>query len=169
LITSLIRKALLAAGAIAGLDDGDWVKFSDVDLTGKTAVVAAVQAAVGGSLFEVRLDALTGPLVATLPLNPSGDPISGAYVEKVAALVPTSGIHSLYFVARGSTNMGSLEWFALREAVCPNAEQALLAGRELHSSLPCGAARGSHGMPAAVPGGSTTLERQRLHRSMPRR
>ena len=67
------RAAAAAGGGRMGYTDpGDYLKFSNINLTGITSVTARTTG-VANSRFELRVDSPTGPLVASIPVVSSGD------------------------------------------------------------------------------------------------
>lgn len=58
----------------AYLADGDWMRFDNVDLgaADRLTVSARIASAVGSGSVELRTAGLTGPLLAVLPVSPTG-------------------------------------------------------------------------------------------------
>jgi len=100
---------------IGSCDNGDWIKFSGLDLRARFGIIRArlaVPADTAGHSVEVHLDSATGTLLGTLVTTSTGS--WDTYVEQTAALTtPTSGIHDLYFVFKGGSGVGNFDWFQL--------------------------------------------------------
>ncbi len=93
---------------LSGIDDGDWIKFSPVNLTNITLVKAAVRNSINGSRIEIHTDAMDGPLVGTINLG--GSPGTNEFSSTIN---DPSGTHDLYFVFRknpGATDLFALNW-----------------------------------------------------------
>src|SRR3954447_811760 len=56
---------------VTGIDDGDWVSYTPVNLKNIGALRFRVNAASAGTKIEVRTDSATGPLVASTPAIPA--------------------------------------------------------------------------------------------------
>ncbi|PRX47279.1 uncharacterized protein DUF1349 [Prauserella shujinwangii] len=61
-----------AGGRIGDIDDGDWIAFSPVNLTGIDQVALRVSSAGGGGSLELRAGAPDGALVATVDVPDTG-------------------------------------------------------------------------------------------------
>ncbi|MEQ9437664.1 MAG: PQQ-dependent sugar dehydrogenase [Cyclobacteriaceae bacterium] len=87
-------RAILRAGSTAWiLEDGGYLQFNGIDLSGISTLTYRVQAKVSGDI-TLRLDAPDGPIVGTATMPQPEDewhPIS-------APVEATSGQHDLYFV-----------------------------------------------------------------------
>jgi hypothetical protein len=93
-----VSKVLVTPGYLAQLDKGDWVAFGRLDFgAGAKSVTASVAApaSAAGKKIEVRLDSVTGRVVATITV-----PATGAWTtfKTVSAAVAagTAGIHDVY-------------------------------------------------------------------------
>lgn len=97
---------------IGYINDGDWVKFEAIDLTGIQSVNARTASKYDGGYIEVVLDDVAGTLIATIPVNNRGGwQIWGT--DSVDLETILSGTHDIYFIFRG-TRTGSLfnvNWF----------------------------------------------------------
>lgn len=84
--------------AVCDIDSGDHIQVRNVDFGAKSPATfrASVAAGKTGGRIEVRLDAATGPLVATLSIDSTG----GDQTWKTAAtsVSGATGVHDLFFV-----------------------------------------------------------------------
>lgn len=86
---------------IGYINDGDWVKFSDIDLTGIQSVNARTSGKYDGGSIEVFLDDAPRTLIATIPVSNTGG--WQAWVTDSADLNTTlSGKQDLYFLFKGT-------------------------------------------------------------------
>src|SRR5581483_8240266 len=87
---------------VGSADNGDWVKYPNVDFgSGVSSFIANVASApqfAGGNL-DVRLDSLTGPLIASLTITSTGS--WSTFAAETINTLAASGIHDLYLVFRG--------------------------------------------------------------------
>lgn len=98
--------------------NGDWIAFDAVDFAaGGNAVTARVASAAGISgHVEVRLDAVTNPPVARIPVSSTGGWQS--WVTRSAAMTTTTGVHTV-FVRFSSAQAGdfvNLNWLSFTRA-----------------------------------------------------
>jgi hypothetical protein len=109
----------LAAPGLAGLDEGDWVKFSQVDLgkggekraTSFVARLAAEEPADGEPRsILVRIERPDGPVIATLPVRPTGGPTAWA-AQTTPLTTAVSGVHDVYLTFGGGKDVARLDWF----------------------------------------------------------
>src|SRR4029450_1435205 len=100
------------ATSVTSLDDGDYLKFSNILLSSKMESVFAsisVRPEDAGQYIEFRIDSPTGQLLAALKTQPTGR--SGAFVTQHADLDGApDGIHDLYVVFKGVKPCGSIDW-----------------------------------------------------------
>ena len=99
-----------AAGGreVGAVDDGDWISFDPVDLTGVDGIGYRVAAAGDGGVIEVRAGAADGELLQTVEIAGTG----GEHVDVPSARVlDPGGSGALFFVFRGD----GAELFALDE------------------------------------------------------
>lgn len=89
---------------LGNFNGGDWVEYSDVDFgSGRDMFVGQIgeDPNYAGQQFQIRLDSLTGPLIGTVTvLNTTA---FDTYITQATPIVPTSGVHDVYFVALGSS------------------------------------------------------------------
>lgn len=91
---------------VRDIDNGDWTALSSVDFgQGAGSVTAKVRPLVAGGQIQVRLDEVTAPVVATIPVDaPVGD-----WAELTAELTGVTGVHDVYFTYAGPAGADLLE------------------------------------------------------------
>lgn len=94
-------------------ENGDYAIYRNVNFpAGVTAVDARVASAGTGGTLEFRLDSATGPLVGYVTV-----PVTGGW-QKWTTVTGTvsgaSGLHDLYAVFKGTTDIGNLNWFQFK-------------------------------------------------------
>ncbi|GAA4806323.1 DUF1996 domain-containing protein [Streptomyces ziwulingensis] len=110
-----------ATGDIGGgqnaafLADGDWMRFDNVDLgaAGRLTVSARIASAVGSGTVEFRTGSLAGPLLAVIPVSPTGGWQTWATQATDVTTHPT-GSQTVFAVLR-STATGdfvNINWFS---------------------------------------------------------
>ena len=94
-------------------DDGDHLVFKQVSFpAGLGAVDARVASAGSGGRIDIRIDAVDGPLIASVTV-----PVTGGWQnwQTVSSSVSgVSGVHDVYLVFDGTTSIGNLNWFRFR-------------------------------------------------------
>ena len=94
-------------------DDGDHVMFGQMDFaSGLTAVDLRVASAGSGGRVDLRIDAIDGPLIASVAL-----PVTGGWQtwQTVSSSVSgVSGVHDVYLIFDGTTSIGNVNWFRFR-------------------------------------------------------
>ncbi|MBN1770761.1 MAG: carbohydrate-binding protein, partial [Deltaproteobacteria bacterium] len=103
---------------IESCDDGDWIRFDDVDLgAGYRALFARVgKPATTAGRFEVRLDDLTtGTVVASL--SPTGTGDWNDFEEQGTTATAVAGVHDVYVAFVGEWGVGNFDWFEFRDPV----------------------------------------------------
>ncbi|QGQ99264.1 carbohydrate-binding protein [Paenibacillus psychroresistens] len=91
---------------INSCDNGDWVRFNNVNLTGKTTFKARIATQNSGRHLEVRLGSLTGTKVADITT------INTSNLDQTlsAALSGATGTNDIWIKFVGNT-VGELDWF----------------------------------------------------------
>lgn len=95
-------------------DDGDWLLYENIDFgnTTKSIIFNLAKGNTGG-YFEVRLDNVTGPLLATYyPENTGG---WSQFIEQQINIEEVSGVHDLYVTAHQREGVCNFDWFKLSE------------------------------------------------------
>ncbi|HEV8604847.1 MAG TPA: sigma-70 family RNA polymerase sigma factor [Tepidisphaeraceae bacterium] len=108
-------------GVIANIDRGDFLRYSQIDFgegmeTFEACIGLADQYSDGSRTtqgqFEVRIDALDGPVVGLLMTQPTG--AFRKHVPQSTPITRTSGIHDVYFTFR-TNGVCDLEWFTFKK------------------------------------------------------
>jgi hypothetical protein len=98
--------------SVGFIEGGDALWFSGIVLDGLEAFTLRYSKGVAGGKIDLRIDAESGPLLATLIPPVTGDWTS--WQELTVPLQATSGTHSLYLVASGSTaGILNIDWIRL--------------------------------------------------------
>jgi hypothetical protein len=115
----------ISLGASADIDDtdcikdphvGDWVKYSNIDLTCATSVSARVASFRDGGSIEVRIDAVDGTLIGTISQGTTGGWTS--WVTAVTNITDVIGVHDVYLIfTEGSGRTLYLNWFEFSGSV----------------------------------------------------
>ncbi|KXK63854.1 carbohydrate-binding protein [Micromonospora rosaria] len=83
---------------VRDIDNGDWTALSSVDFgAGAGSLTAKVRPLVAGGTIQLRLGAVTAPVVATIPVD---GPL-GEWTELTTALDGVTGVHDVYFTYAG--------------------------------------------------------------------
>ena len=94
-------------------DDGDHLVFEQMSFpAGLGAVDVRVASAGSGGRVDVRIDAIDGPLIASVPV-----PVTGGWqivADRQQLAVVVSGVHDVYLVFDGTTSIGNVNWFRFR-------------------------------------------------------
>jgi len=103
---------------VGWLSDGDWLRYDDVDLGAKGDAVTSVRFAAAykqrPGTVEVRIDSLTGELLATVPVSYTGG--NQAWRTATAAAHPSlGGKHMVFLMIRSNqpNDFVNLNWFAI--------------------------------------------------------
>lgn len=101
---------------VSGLDDGEWLRFADVDFANPASSFQAFAAVASGGSIEARLDSPDGPLLASLSLQPTG---GSSVLQSVALSGTASGVHDLVLVFRGGADIAALNWVRFADDTPP--------------------------------------------------
>ena len=103
---------------VGWLSDGDWLRYDDVDLGAKGDAVTSVRFAAAyqqrRGTVEVRIDSLTGGLLAAVPVRHTGG--NQAWRTATAAVHSSpGGKHTVFLVIRSDqpNDFVDLNWFAI--------------------------------------------------------
>ncbi len=89
---------------------GEYALYRNLDFpSGITKVLARVASAGGGGTIEFRLDAVGGPLAATVAVPATGG--WQTWQTVTGAVSTVNGRHNLYVVLKGGSGIGNLNWF----------------------------------------------------------
>jgi beta-glucosidase len=95
-----------AFGEAVGGTEGDWLRFSDVELSRRATAFSAEVASAGGGSIEVRLDDPTGGgLLGTAQVPATGGVYS--YATAMATLAAVGGRHDVYLVFHGALRIST--------------------------------------------------------------
>jgi hypothetical protein len=108
---------ITTGSSIGSCDNGDYVKFSNINFGTDTALFNYFSAKLGTpntvptKYIKLKLDSATGTVIGTLsPTNTGGYSI---FAEQNASLNSTTGIHDLYICFEGGWGVCNLDWFSL--------------------------------------------------------
>lgn len=100
---------------VAYIENGDYIGFKDVEMTGAESVDLRLAANSGGSSVEVRLDAPDGKLIGTCDVASTGG--WQTWATQNTPLSASEGTHDLYFVFKGGEGyLFNLAWWKLNYA-----------------------------------------------------
>lgn len=101
---------------IGYLDDGDWIRFDQVDLRRSYAIwrVRYGKGNDSDTRMELRLDSPTGLELAQIATDETGG-WDQLVEDTIPLAAPAPGIYDLYVVFKGGEGVGELDWFALEE------------------------------------------------------
>ena len=114
-------------------DDGDWVRFDNVDLGAGGKNELRVRYAKGNTSdtrIEMRLGSVTGSKIAELNTTNSGGWGSANYREETATISGGTGSQDVYVIFEGGAGVGNFDWFKL-ECSSASAKQTLAAKSNL--------------------------------------
>lgn len=102
-----------SGNAITSLDDGDWVKFGNLDFgsagVDSWRVRLGVPVANVGGWIELRLGSPDGTLIGSQTIQATGG--YGTYFWQQASVSNITGMHDLYLVFRGQSGVANIESF----------------------------------------------------------
>lgn len=91
---------------VKNADEGEYILVKGVDFKkGASRFTANLRASGSGSI-ELRLDAVDGPVAATLAITPTGD----SFRDFTASVKDARGVHDLYFVFKGESGLAWDYW-----------------------------------------------------------
>ena len=82
------------------INNEDWVKYTDIDLTNMNSIKARVSSKTTGSILEVHLDAVDGDVIAQLEVSNTGG--NQNWVTDSVNIDAVTGVHDVYLVFSGS-------------------------------------------------------------------
>ncbi|MDG4825396.1 family 20 glycosylhydrolase [Asanoa sp. WMMD1127] len=104
------------------IDNGDWIGFSGVSVTGRTGFTARVASGGPGGTIQVRAGSATGPLLGSVSVPNTGG--YGSYVDVSTVLSAGSGPLHLAFTGSGG-GLFDIDDFALTGSSPPATNLAL--------------------------------------------
>ncbi|MCO8277769.1 carbohydrate-binding protein [Actinoplanes sp. TRM 88003] len=112
--SGVARHAAGTGQVLGSFDGGDWARYDAVDFgAGRTVFTASIGAdrQYAGRTFEIRLDALTGPVIGRHTVLPSDG--FDDYIAQSTPITPTTGVHSVFLIALGSSpGVANIDHFA---------------------------------------------------------
>ena len=98
--------------AVGWFDHNDWMKYSNINVTGMTSLLMSIAATTTGNVLEGHLDATTGPLFFTFSTTSTGGWTT--YTPQSGTITPATGTHDIYIVGITNTNgICNIDWFKL--------------------------------------------------------
>lgn len=97
---------------VTSIHNGDYIKVNGASFgTGATSFEARVASGTSGGTIELRLDSLTGTLLASCPVQGTGG--AQTWVTKTCAVTGATGTHDLFFkfVGSGSGTLFNFNWW----------------------------------------------------------
>ena len=103
----------LGGYSVGYAEGGDYAVYQNVDFgSGVAGVDVRVASGGTGGTLELRVDAVTGPLLGEIPI-----PITGgwqSWVTVSGAASGATGVRTLFLVFRGTTQIGNVNWFRFK-------------------------------------------------------
>ena len=100
---------------IGYINDGDWAKYSGVNLSTMKSITARVASKSSGTI-EVRLGSISGTLIGTIPVSSTGG--NQNWVSNSANITATTGVHDVYLVFKGGSGyLFNINWFGFSKDV----------------------------------------------------
>ena len=85
---------------VTRITDRSYIKVAGVDFgAGARTFTASLANGMPGSIIELRVDRVDGPLIGTLPVGLTG--AAGQWQERTGAISNAAGVHDLFLVFRG--------------------------------------------------------------------
>lgn len=99
---------------VGWINDGDWMVYDNIDLTGMKSIKVRVSGKTTGSKIEVHLDALDGPMIAELTVsNTNGNQ---NWVTDSVNILNTNGTHDIYLSFVGESGyLFNINYFGFSE------------------------------------------------------
>jgi hypothetical protein len=97
---------------VTGIHDGSYIEVCNVDFDDKGAAkfTASVASAVDGGAIELHLDSVSGALVGTLKVKPTGDP--NKWESQSCDVTGAKGVHNLFLKFTGGNGMQlNFDWW----------------------------------------------------------
>ena len=82
------------------INNGDWLAFNGLNLTGMKSIKARVSGKTNGSTIEVRTGSETGTLIATIPVSNTGG--NQTWVTDSVNLATVTGTQNVFLVFKGA-------------------------------------------------------------------
>jgi len=148
---------------IGTIDHGDNVSFEPVNLKGVTELRFRVASAGKGGRIEVRTDAADGPLLATVPVEPTGG--WRTFRELSVPVTDPGGSHELFLVFAnnaGDTSLFNVDWVRFSSPLVEPLGTAYKGIRELDAAIEANKAKLSADQYTYLTGLSDRIDRELL-------
>ena len=112
---------------IGSIENGRWVKYAAIDFAdGASGFAASVSSKTIGGEFEIRLDAVDGPLIGVCALPGTGS--WEQWVDVTCAINGADGVHDVYLVFHGTAKfVGDVDYFVFNQDAAPVINEAPMA------------------------------------------
>ena len=99
---------------VGWINDGDWLMYEDIDLSGMNSIKARVSGKTTGSIIEIHIDAIDGDLIAEIPVtNTSGNQ---NWITDSIGINSVTETHDVYLVFKGETGyLFNINYFGFSE------------------------------------------------------
>ncbi|MDP5275923.1 carbohydrate-binding protein [Chengkuizengella axinellae] len=99
---------------VGWIDGGDSLSYSNIDFqTGVTSVDVRVASESEGGVIELRVDQIDGPVIGTVSFTNTGGWQN--WETKTTSIQSTSGIHDVYLLFIGDSDLGNVNWIEFKE------------------------------------------------------
>ncbi len=94
---------------VGWINDGDWLRFDDIDLTGAQSVDFRIACNFTGGVIEVRIGSTTGTLLGSTSVTYTGG--NQEWVTLSASINNVSGVQDVYLVFKGGSGaLFNINW-----------------------------------------------------------
>lgn len=95
---------------VSDVSHGDWLLYRDLDFAdGARSITVRLAGVNSGGSFELREGSLDGPVLGILAPSPTGS--WSKFSVQTFGVSEHAGRYDLYFVGRGGSRIGDLDWF----------------------------------------------------------
>ena len=99
---------------VGWIQDGDWMSYSNINLTGMKSVKARISSEVSGGTIEVRTGSITGTLIATIPVSNTGG--FQTWQTDSVNLASVSSTYDVFLIFIGGTGyLYNINWLGFSE------------------------------------------------------
>ncbi|OJU53911.1 MAG: hypothetical protein BGN96_08805 [Bacteroidales bacterium 45-6] len=98
---------------VTDIDNGDYIKIRSIDFGKGASTIDVCIASLKGGKLEVRTDKEDGALLATIKVNASSE--GDIYKTITAKVKKVTGVHDLYFVFKGESDLFNFDWWRFSE------------------------------------------------------
>lgn len=98
---------------VTDIDNGDYILVKGVDFGNGASKVTAYASPLAGGKIEFRIDALDGPVIASVDVKGKSD----SWKEFSSKVQPTQGVHDLYITFTGAESepLMLFDWWSMKE------------------------------------------------------